>query len=92
MKISLRPAFAARGISKLPTSPPWPSWEPTWSIADVAQACGGHSQRARPVVRVGTDVLFGFVATAVAVAGFLGWTWRELRRVDRVIERRERRD
>jgi len=41
---------------------------------------------------VDAEVVFGFVATVVTLAGFLGWTWHELRRVDRVSERRERRD
>lgn len=44
------------------------------------------------MVRVNGEVLFGFAATAVTLAGFLGWTWYQLRRVDKVIERRERRD
>ena len=44
------------------------------------------------VVRVSGEVVFGFVATGVTLAGFLGWTWHELRRVDMVVERRERRD
>ncbi|HEX6256480.1 MAG TPA: hypothetical protein VFZ70_11805 [Euzebyales bacterium] len=38
------------------------------------------------------EVVFGFVATAVTLAGVLGWTWHELRRVDMVVERRERQD
>ncbi|HSJ45115.1 MAG TPA: hypothetical protein VK923_10585 [Euzebyales bacterium] len=38
------------------------------------------------------EVVFGFVATAVMLAGFVGWTWHELRRVDEPAERRERRD
>ena len=44
------------------------------------------------MVRVNGDVLFGFAATAVTLAAFMGWTWSQLRRVDTIIERRERRD
>lgn len=41
---------------------------------------------------MGGDVIAGLVTTAIALAAFLAWTCHELRRIDTVIDRRDRRD
>ena len=93
MKIPLRSASATQESRNLPASSRTRPGKRLWSLPTSHGRSGEVSATTgKRVVRVSGEVVFGFVATAVTLAGFLGWTWHELRRVDTVVERRERRD